>query len=283
MEFKILSDQFNSACEDFGLGIPQANGYPFQDELYRRKSFEPEFLWGLRSGNGEWYKAESLTKANIDTEAYPIKYRTQRIFEKITAILKEKDDVYEISVPEENYLSTFNGVQEILEGVNISTSFLHFVEPENGNHRRFWSIRLCNCGKITKDINSDCVEQYEKCHTFTISWNPNLKLDKQKEVASELWYVFELVPKLKEYEELTCVPKGTISNSMTPSLKKQKACKYYYSKDEGFKVLNSEFESLWKEIDAKEPDKELSTSTDDEDDTPSDVLGPAKDLSATNK
>eukprot|EP00917_Polyrhabdina_sp_WS-2016_P012558 GHVP01027565.1.p1 GENE.GHVP01027565.1~~GHVP01027565.1.p1 ORF type:complete len:261 (+),score=47.07 GHVP01027565.1:26-784(+) len=242
MEFKILSDHFNFACEDFGLGIPQANEDPFPDELHRGNSFEPEFHWGLRSGNGEWYKFERFGNP-----------RVKRIFEQLEKIWKDKNDVFEIFVPKENYLK-FYGV--FVAKLNSLQYFIHFVEPENGNHRRFWTIRLCNCGKIKKDINSDCVEQYEKCHTFTISWNPNLKLDEQKKAAECLWYVFELAPKLKE--ELI-VPHSVGDEE-----------------DEGFKVLITEFESLWKKIDAKEPDEELFTSTDDEDDTPSDVPGPAK-------
>eukprot|EP00917_Polyrhabdina_sp_WS-2016_P009488 GHVP01021019.1.p1 GENE.GHVP01021019.1~~GHVP01021019.1.p1 ORF type:complete len:111 (+),score=6.15 GHVP01021019.1:290-622(+) len=41
VEFKLLSDQLNSACEDFG--ILQANGFTVQDEIHQGNSFEPQF------------------------------------------------------------------------------------------------------------------------------------------------------------------------------------------------------------------------------------------------
>eukprot|EP00917_Polyrhabdina_sp_WS-2016_P026520 GHVP01056932.1.p1 GENE.GHVP01056932.1~~GHVP01056932.1.p1 ORF type:complete len:277 (-),score=37.51 GHVP01056932.1:41-844(-) len=42
MEFKLLSDQLNSACEDFP-GIPQTNEFLLQDDLHG--NLEPEFRW----------------------------------------------------------------------------------------------------------------------------------------------------------------------------------------------------------------------------------------------
>eukprot|EP00917_Polyrhabdina_sp_WS-2016_P026754 GHVP01057307.1.p1 GENE.GHVP01057307.1~~GHVP01057307.1.p1 ORF type:complete len:101 (+),score=10.31 GHVP01057307.1:48-305(+) len=52
MEFKILSDQLNSACQD--IVIPQANGFTVQDELHQANSSEPEFR-GFALEDGYYY------------------------------------------------------------------------------------------------------------------------------------------------------------------------------------------------------------------------------------
>eukprot|EP00917_Polyrhabdina_sp_WS-2016_P026755 GHVP01057308.1.p1 GENE.GHVP01057308.1~~GHVP01057308.1.p1 ORF type:complete len:103 (+),score=8.66 GHVP01057308.1:48-311(+) len=54
MEFKILSDQLNSACQD--IVIPQANGFTVQDELHQANSSEPEFR-GFAFQDGEYYSS----------------------------------------------------------------------------------------------------------------------------------------------------------------------------------------------------------------------------------
>eukprot|EP00917_Polyrhabdina_sp_WS-2016_P011431 GHVP01025173.1.p1 GENE.GHVP01025173.1~~GHVP01025173.1.p1 ORF type:complete len:107 (+),score=18.84 GHVP01025173.1:47-367(+) len=81
MEAKILFDQLNSACEDYG--IPEGNGFTLQDDLHQGNSVEPEFR-GIITEEGSHYSLKASWTGN---ELHNIPGRMKYISEKIKQVI----------------------------------------------------------------------------------------------------------------------------------------------------------------------------------------------------
>eukprot|EP00917_Polyrhabdina_sp_WS-2016_P011434 GHVP01025176.1.p1 GENE.GHVP01025176.1~~GHVP01025176.1.p1 ORF type:complete len:218 (+),score=37.90 GHVP01025176.1:207-860(+) len=162
MEAKILFDQLNSACEDYG--IPEGNGFTFQDDLHQGNPVELEFR-GFISKNGSHYTCEipwtldehhNIPKQPNDYDVEKIAYRQLPFY------------------------------------ANNERETIFCVDSEDRDGRRFWTIKICNCletHEAKQLFERDCKE--EVCLKFWISWKKE-----NEEKAFGLWYAFEVVPQI---------------------------------------------------------------------------------------
>eukprot|EP00917_Polyrhabdina_sp_WS-2016_P011435 GHVP01025177.1.p1 GENE.GHVP01025177.1~~GHVP01025177.1.p1 ORF type:complete len:241 (+),score=23.46 GHVP01025177.1:207-929(+) len=182
MEAKILFDQLNSACEDYG--IPEGNGFTFQDDLHQGDSGEPEFR-GLLTKNGSHFSSQCPTTL---TFRHNIIGRMFFIYDKIKEVFENPSD-YSVTTS-----SIILGKASVRSDKRRET-ILGFEDPKDRDGRRFWTIRLCNCLKFCEAetlFERRCAG--EECHKFEITW-------RNEEKAFDLWYAFEVVPQALKYNE----------------------------------------------------------------------------------
>eukprot|EP00917_Polyrhabdina_sp_WS-2016_P015906 GHVP01034497.1.p1 GENE.GHVP01034497.1~~GHVP01034497.1.p1 ORF type:complete len:256 (+),score=29.99 GHVP01034497.1:319-1086(+) len=190
MELKSLEDQLNSACEDFG--IPQASGITLRDELHQVNSLEPEFE-AIRWKNGTLlqvpYRGAKTEddKNNLNREDF--------IRETLINVCQNSEKYFVRDASNDDHVGSSDLV--FRKGSSESTLFF-FEEPQVRSGRRYWKIRLCNCGNISlknSSGNHPCESSRAKiCRTLEISYNLEMDAIQQERVCQELWKAFEVAP-----------------------------------------------------------------------------------------
>eukprot|EP00917_Polyrhabdina_sp_WS-2016_P003174 GHVP01006999.1.p1 GENE.GHVP01006999.1~~GHVP01006999.1.p1 ORF type:complete len:323 (-),score=58.56 GHVP01006999.1:859-1827(-) len=204
MEFKTLTDQLNSACEEY-FGSPQASGFPVRDELNQEPVFQ-----GFRTYNGTYYDA-GQKKIDIITS------RETLIMEKIREVFKNESKNYELKL-----LTPIPKSAEDLVYKHITTNF-YFDKLEIRGKQRYWKVMLCNCRnwnirddaalKVQSclEVQKGNEEKTKNCLSFEVTWSKKLSEEEAKEIAISLWYAFDIAPQ-KNYNKYLLFDKGMSSD-----------------------------------------------------------------------
>eukprot|EP00917_Polyrhabdina_sp_WS-2016_P011428 GHVP01025170.1.p1 GENE.GHVP01025170.1~~GHVP01025170.1.p1 ORF type:complete len:253 (+),score=36.37 GHVP01025170.1:90-848(+) len=200
MEAKILFDQLNSACEDYG--IPEENGFTFQDDLHQGDSVEPEFR-GLITRDGSHFVALRDPRGR-NKKQQNILRRMNFVNKKFVEVFLNLKDYKLTPLPKtcEHYMSKplLKAYDAVVNFDNERETIFGFDHEDRGG-LRFWTIRLCNC--LKSDEAKELFKRRctgEECHKFEISW-------KTEEKAFDLWYAFEVVPQVYKYRKNFAVGK----------------------------------------------------------------------------
>eukprot|EP00917_Polyrhabdina_sp_WS-2016_P009489 GHVP01021020.1.p1 GENE.GHVP01021020.1~~GHVP01021020.1.p1 ORF type:complete len:329 (+),score=35.65 GHVP01021020.1:955-1941(+) len=249
VEFKLLSDQLNSACEDFG--ILQANGFTVQDEIHQGNSFEPQFRG--------WISGVYGTNHSLSSSYLPYMKFLQ---EEIGFFLFESPNYEFTQLPMPDKKKSTDSIKtcddlKFCYDKSKETTIL-FEKPYNQEGRRLWTIRLCNC-KNPHNKNS-CTK--EDCHRFQITWKKDdgVSEEEEKFLAFELWFAFEVVPQYRGLSEYPCLLEVGFGREKAEAALEQKA-KLFKSNE--FAQMWGEIKSLSKEP-SEEPSKEPSEEPSEE-------------------
>eukprot|EP00917_Polyrhabdina_sp_WS-2016_P009402 GHVP01020866.1.p1 GENE.GHVP01020866.1~~GHVP01020866.1.p1 ORF type:complete len:270 (+),score=32.05 GHVP01020866.1:41-850(+) len=175
MEFKLLFDQLNSACEDF-CGVPHGNGFPVHDDL-NHGNLEPEFrVRKLRFG----------TTVQDNTEP--------RVGNSINCIMQQLQTI----IPYDKRFEV-NWLKGFLTFGSDDT-ILYVQEPEYFNGRRLWTIWICNCRNpdIIRNVLKGTQCESEKCAKLSVTYKDTLEEAELLDAAQYLWWWFECCPKVVE-------------------------------------------------------------------------------------
>eukprot|EP00917_Polyrhabdina_sp_WS-2016_P017814 GHVP01038542.1.p1 GENE.GHVP01038542.1~~GHVP01038542.1.p1 ORF type:complete len:199 (+),score=26.02 GHVP01038542.1:210-806(+) len=165
MEFKTITDQLNSAFEDY-LGAPQANKFPVQDELHQGNYCEPGFKT-IRCHDGKVFKkgsSEAWSEVNgFFTYDSQLRGAENCITSAIREVFRSRGNYY---------LFEFGEVKaESFEDIIIDESTLFYLEkPKDHSGRRFWTVGLCNCPKwkIPQNVPSYMDPEDAPCPNFQL-------------------------------------------------------------------------------------------------------------------
>eukprot|EP00917_Polyrhabdina_sp_WS-2016_P026519 GHVP01056931.1.p1 GENE.GHVP01056931.1~~GHVP01056931.1.p1 ORF type:complete len:178 (-),score=23.42 GHVP01056931.1:324-830(-) len=165
MEFKLLSDQLNSACEDFP-GIPQTNEFLLQDDLHG--NLEPEFRW-IR-WRDSILKAEESTGHSFSEPTLRVKCIMNRLRTVCKTLKRGEPQKFGVEfIGGKCDLAKLPDKYKASDITNIDFdggSALYIQEPQVKDGRRSYTIQLCNCDNKSK-FRNDLGDQQK------ISWeNP---------------------------------------------------------------------------------------------------------------
>eukprot|EP00917_Polyrhabdina_sp_WS-2016_P032237 GHVP01068769.1.p1 GENE.GHVP01068769.1~~GHVP01068769.1.p1 ORF type:complete len:247 (+),score=29.26 GHVP01068769.1:27-743(+) len=200
MEFKTLSDQLNSACEEY-FGVSQANGLPLQDDLYQGKSIEPQFQGGLRYGKtGHCLSfSQPIVKDNVEKIVERLKKMdTSGQFDhdyELGEYSQKQNSFVRCALPSMT-LYDF----EIIDYEDDNT-LVYFDGHQDHDGRRFWIFGLCNC----KKDSGNCEGGERRCLRVSITWKKEREhyakmfgeVEGYKKKARELYEYFECKPQCK--------------------------------------------------------------------------------------
>eukprot|EP00917_Polyrhabdina_sp_WS-2016_P017813 GHVP01038541.1.p1 GENE.GHVP01038541.1~~GHVP01038541.1.p1 ORF type:complete len:319 (+),score=39.31 GHVP01038541.1:210-1166(+) len=284
MEFKTITDQLNSAFEDY-LGAPQANKFPVQDELHQGNYCEPGFKT-IRCHDGKVFKkgsSEAWSEVNgFFTYDSQLRGAENCITSAIREVFRSRGNYY---------LFEFGEVKaESFEDIIIDESTLFYLEkPKDQSGRRFWTVGLCNCNKWKniekipsyidpevapcKNFERDLTRFKKQCRKFRISWIAKEKNTKSAEAAKSgklpntietrsahyLWYAFEHSPNIREnFERLET--NFTLMQRMTEEYFFKTAYKEFCKTEQPYSTSPSDSEEVtgdaeWKPNSSKKSSK----------------------------
>eukprot|EP00917_Polyrhabdina_sp_WS-2016_P019015 GHVP01040818.1.p1 GENE.GHVP01040818.1~~GHVP01040818.1.p1 ORF type:complete len:241 (-),score=38.06 GHVP01040818.1:172-894(-) len=240
MEFKILSDQLNSACQD--IVFPQANGFTVQDELHQANSSEPTF-WGVGLKD-KVYTCISNPKSTLEKENQ-MAARTKYILTTIQDEFCQKKRLFLMKYEnaknyEENIVNkkAFDAWIDSVKKRNWKLSAINSTRTEEDG-RLFWSIEFWDTKK----------------HKFLISWKRGLSEESNKTACKRLMLTFD---DNSGYFGLDNI----FDDNASPQLQRQ-------GEEAERSWLKNKFEPLWKEF--RKPTRSEECS-----DSPSEEPTPAK-------
>eukprot|EP00917_Polyrhabdina_sp_WS-2016_P010205 GHVP01022482.1.p1 GENE.GHVP01022482.1~~GHVP01022482.1.p1 ORF type:complete len:296 (-),score=48.05 GHVP01022482.1:83-970(-) len=190
MEFKLLSDQLNSACEDH-FGIPQQF---VQDELHQGISLEPQFQGIQQPDVGLFYTVKpGTTYSNLD-------WATDGLVDGLKIVLKNEFDLFQVST---DFSEDPDCLDEKYKEYNENNPTNFFISAKNANSKRHWTVLMCNCEQNMPQDMTEMTEIPEcgsgnSCYKFDITWNPSQswkgKTDLTEfEVFRGLWRTFDML------------------------------------------------------------------------------------------
>eukprot|EP00917_Polyrhabdina_sp_WS-2016_P019708 GHVP01042068.1.p1 GENE.GHVP01042068.1~~GHVP01042068.1.p1 ORF type:complete len:253 (-),score=35.29 GHVP01042068.1:205-963(-) len=192
MEFTTLSDQLNSACEEY-FGLSQANGFPLQDDLYQGNSIEPEFRRFF------FHKSSYKNKLKLKD----VKHRLKDLFFNLQRFSQQQ--VYTFRHNKEEVKSDFHKTLETihkdLKYGEDEESCVHIQPCFNGEGRRLWTFRICNCNLRKEELRKFVLRECKStsCHTFSVTWDPVWTVDEAgcettaRSIAKNLWVTLEWI------------------------------------------------------------------------------------------